>query len=145
MGVWRVEPIDRNGRAGYAAVALCLALVPVHLALLRLTGIPFLVNCTFHELTGLPCMFCGLTRSVQALLRGDVAASLRWHALGPIIFICIAVFGAGCLLAALTGWCIHLTAAGKRAVRVASYAVAALALVYWALRLAGASFAAFPG
>ncbi len=145
MGLLNVEHIDRNGRAGYAAVALSLALVPVCLALVRLTGIPFFVNCTFLEFTGLPCMFCGLTRSMQALLRGDMAASLRWHALGPVVFICCAAFGAGCLIAAATGRCIRLTKAGRRAMRLASYAFAAAVLVYWLLRLSGVPFAAFPG
>jgi len=38
--------------------------------------------CGFKVLTGAPCPGCGMTRSVGALLRGDLAASLRFHPLG---------------------------------------------------------------
>lgn len=34
-------------------------------------------KCTFHELTGYHCPGCGNTRSVKALLRGDIVLSLR--------------------------------------------------------------------
>ena len=39
-------------------------------------GLPPLV-CPFHALTGLPCLTCGATRALAALLRGDLAGSLR--------------------------------------------------------------------
>jgi hypothetical protein len=37
--------------------------------------------CPFHALTGLPCLTCGATRAVEALVRGDAKASLRLHPL----------------------------------------------------------------
>lgn len=34
-------------------------------------------KCAFHEITGYHCPGCGNTRSVKALLRGDIVLSLR--------------------------------------------------------------------
>lgn len=41
-------------------------------------GIP----CAFHASTGLPCPGCGLTRSVMALLHGQVRESVNFHPFG---------------------------------------------------------------
>lgn len=37
--------------------------------------------CHFHQLTGLHCPGCGMTRSLYALLHGDFLAALRMNAL----------------------------------------------------------------
>ncbi len=43
--------------------------------------------CLFHRATGVACPGCGLTRSVAALGRGDLAGSWRWHPLGAILAV----------------------------------------------------------
>ena len=43
-------------------------------------GIP----CALHELTGLRCAGCGLTRAAAALLAGDVAASFAYNPIWPV-------------------------------------------------------------
>jgi hypothetical protein len=49
--------------------------------------------CPFRAMTHLPCPGCGMTRSVAALLHGNLALSFRYHPLGPPL-----VLGAlGCL------------------------------------------------
>ena len=40
------------------------------------------VVCPFRRLTHHACPFCGLTRSVAALLRGNLRESVAWHPLG---------------------------------------------------------------
>ncbi len=37
--------------------------------------------CTFHRLTGRPCLTCGTTRVLLALARGRIAAALAWNPL----------------------------------------------------------------
>ena len=44
-------------------------------------GIP----CILHELTGLDCPGCGMTRAVLALARLDVAAAFGYNAIWPVI------------------------------------------------------------
>lgn len=55
-------------------------------------GVDGPVLCPFRLVTGLPCPFCGMTRSLLALGRGDVAASVALHPLGPMIAV-LAVLG----------------------------------------------------
>ena len=44
--------------------------------------------CGFKRLTGLPCISCRGTRSVQALAAGDVVLSLRYN---PLVLVSIAI------------------------------------------------------
>lgn len=40
--------------------------------------------CGFLWLTGRPCPFCGITRALACLLKGDVALALSFHPLSPL-------------------------------------------------------------
>jgi hypothetical protein len=42
------------------------------------------VLCPFRALTELPCLFCGITRGVSAMLHGDWRSALELHAFSPI-------------------------------------------------------------
>ncbi len=41
--------------------------------------------CMFKNVTGIPCPSCGSTRSVLALMEGDVGAALRLNPLGLLL------------------------------------------------------------
>lgn len=43
--------------------------------------------CLIKHVTGIPCPSCGSTRSVQALLHGDVANALWLNPLGIVLFV----------------------------------------------------------
>lgn len=55
---------------------------------------PFLTNagdtgilrCRFHELTGLSCPTCGMSRSLNAFVHFHFADAFRLHLLGPVIY-----------------------------------------------------------
>jgi hypothetical protein len=51
---------------------------------LSIFSLPVPETCSFLDLTGLPCPGCGLTRSVVAAVRGDMAASWGFHRLGAL-------------------------------------------------------------
>jgi hypothetical protein len=52
------------------------------------TGGPSL--CPFKVITGLPCPGCGLTRSVVALLHGELMTSVYFHPLGtPLVLFLV--------------------------------------------------------
>jgi hypothetical protein len=50
------------------------------------------VLCLFRNLTGLPCVGCGLTRSFCALAKGEAARAFAFHALGPALFAAACVY-----------------------------------------------------
>ncbi|MEO6987269.1 MAG: DUF2752 domain-containing protein [Aquihabitans sp.] len=43
------------------------------------------VSCPSHALTGLDCPGCGSTRSIAALLHGDLATAFDHHLLVPLV------------------------------------------------------------
>jgi uncharacterized protein DUF2752 len=55
-------------------------------------------ECPFFRLTGVPCPGCGLTRACMLLLRGEVQASIRFHAFAPIFLVLIAILITSTLL-----------------------------------------------
>jgi hypothetical protein len=55
-------------------------------------------ECPFFRLTGVPCPGCGLTRACMLLLRGEVQASIRFHAFAPFFLVLIAMMIVATLL-----------------------------------------------
>lgn len=64
----------------------------------------FMVPCLFRAMTTLPCPFCGMTTSFAHLTRGHVAAAIRAHPGGPLLYVVLATTAAYCLIWAATGW-----------------------------------------
>ncbi len=73
MNAWCVQ--SASGRAVQVIAAGVVVAVVIAL------GLPV---CPTATLFGIPCPGCGLTRATLALLRGDVAAALRFH---PLVFV----------------------------------------------------------
>jgi hypothetical protein len=48
-------------------------------------------GCLFHRITGLPCLLCGMTRSLVATAHGHLGEAFQLHLLGPPLFAAIAV------------------------------------------------------
>jgi hypothetical protein len=67
----------RLAAAGMIAAGAVWPLLPVHPQLL----------CPLRTATGIPCPFCGMTRSVVAAVHGDIVASLRFNPGGIIILL----------------------------------------------------------
>ncbi len=63
-------------------VAALLALGFAYAAYLQFGGVP--IPCVFHEITGLKCPGCGVTRMCMALLQGKVSAAF---AANPAVFL----------------------------------------------------------
>lgn len=69
------------------AVVGCLGLVAFGM-ILPFSPIP---PCPLLSYTGVPCPFCGMTRSVRALVRFDLADSIRFQPFGMIAGLCAVV------------------------------------------------------
>jgi hypothetical protein len=68
----------------------------LHIGLLSL-GLPSW-DCPFFKLTGIPCPGCGLSRACLLLLRGEVRASIKFHAFAPVFLVLISILIIGTLL-----------------------------------------------
>jgi len=96
--------LTRGARLARAYGALVFASAVGTILLLGEAG-DFLPLCLFHELTGVSCLTCGLTRSLEAAFHGHLVAALQFHLLGPFILAGLLV---GCLI------CAAETLTGKR-------------------------------
>jgi len=67
----------------YELVWLCVTLVALSMAAAWFAlGLPW-PRCVFHELTGLPCVTCGMTRCAIQFFHGHFFAALKWN---PLVF-----------------------------------------------------------
>jgi len=91
------------GLAGLAAVQLGAAalLAPAGDRVALPDGTPVPGLCLVHEALALDCPLCGMTRSFVALAHGDLAAAVRFHPAGPLLFVAMAVFVAAAAAAAI--------------------------------------------
>lgn len=83
---------------------LALALVPAG-ALAAVTLLPWggWLTGRFRAWTGLPCPFCGGTRALRALIRGDLEAVLYYSPLTLAVAVAAGLWAAWCLTEAATG------------------------------------------
>ena len=73
--------------AGSLAVLAGSFVLRPHAEGLSLFGYRWPFHCWLHETFGLRCALCGMSRSFCSLAHGDIAAALRFHALGPVAFV----------------------------------------------------------
>ena len=75
----RLEP----GEIDYELVWLGASLASLGVAVAWFTlGLPW-PHCVFHDLTGLPCITCGMTRCGIHFFHGHFLAALKWN---PLVF-----------------------------------------------------------
>lgn len=55
-------------------------------------GRPLGGMCLVHNLFGVNCPFCGMTRSFIALTHGHVGQAFGFHPAGPLLFVAMLVF-----------------------------------------------------
>lgn len=92
-------------------------------------------GCLFHRVTGIPCLLCGMTRSLSATAHGRLDEAFRLHLLGPPAFVLVAaltlVLGLELILSRPL-----LPRPGKRSRRILGWGVLGLLVAAWAARLA---------
>ena len=73
-----------SGEVDHELIWLSISVVSLAAAAIWLTlGLPWPV-CAFHQLTGLPCVTCGMTRCAIQFFHGHFLAALKWN---PLIFV----------------------------------------------------------
>ena len=81
----RVQPLA-PGEIDHELIWLSVSLASLGLAAAWLTvGLPW-PHCAFHEITGLPCITCGMTRCGIQFFHGHFLAALKWN---PLVFMAL--------------------------------------------------------
>ena len=91
--------------------------------------------CPLHRMTGIPCLTCGLTRSVCLFARGDWSASLRMHPAGCLAFVGLFVVSLWLAAEAAADRSLAVKARGRLVALVLGLG-GSLAVLGWGARLA---------
>ncbi len=75
--------------SGILAAALIITPTKNESSYLKIGSIPLPDTCIFHNLTGLPCPGCGLSRSIVAAAHGEIINSFSHHLLGLLTLVYI--------------------------------------------------------
>ena len=54
---------------------------------LYLFGIEWSISCALYQNFGIKCALCGLTRSFCSITAGNFSEAIRFHILGPAVFV----------------------------------------------------------
>lgn len=97
----------------------------------ELMGRPLRSACFFRECFGIPCPFCGISRSMVAFAQGRIEMSLRFHPLGPFIALTFAT----CAVCAVVSLLHRDRSTVETALLARAFVLIAIAgLVLWPLR-----------
>lgn len=95
IGQIEAVPIEKHSRKLAALTLASLSLVFLASVVFRPSGAgpsdEYFTVCGFKNMTGLPCPGCGLTHSFCALGKGDLPSAFAFNALGPLLFLALAV------------------------------------------------------
>jgi Protein of unknown function (DUF2752) len=81
MRIARRAPV--LGETNHELIWLTVSLGSLGVAITWFTlGLPW-PRCVFHELTGLPCATCGMTRCAIEFFHGHIFAAFKWN---PLVF-----------------------------------------------------------
>ena len=94
-----------------------------------------ITNCQFHELTGISCPTCGLSRSLHAAVRLNLLQSLQFHATGWLVALGLFASFAFLLAEAISGkkLSIPLLAGKKKWLLIGLFAIW---LISWVINIA---------
>jgi hypothetical protein len=74
------------GESDHELIWLTVSVVSLGLAATWFAlGLPW-PHCLFHDLTGRPCITCGMTRSAIQFFHGNLLAAFQWN---PLVFVAL--------------------------------------------------------
>ena len=97
-------------------------------------GVNPIPPCIFHQVTGLPCPFCGGTRSFAAMAHGNVVGAAHVFPIGPLLFVALVAAVVYCTWAVVTGRRVHLRM-DRRLVQVLTAVAVLMLTASWASKL----------
>ncbi len=103
---------------------------------------PFLTNsgntgilsCRFHQLTGLSCPTCGMSRSLFELTHLHVIESFKMHIFGPVVYVLAILVFLKLSLEIISGTVIKI-GLSSRIVKITFLSIGIMWIVYWLVRM----------
>ena len=123
LRVCRLSP----GEVDHELIWLSVSLLSLGMAAVWLTiGLQW-PRCAFHDMTGLPCITCGMTRCGMQFFHAHFLTALKWN---PLVFVFL------CALAAYDLYALATLAMRTRRLRISLYTHTARTFVRAAVILA---------
>jgi len=141
----KVKKLTSNQRASCWLELIAAISILIAVLVLRYTPAGRYFFCVFHKITGLPCLFCGMTRSLQNCLTGNICEALNFHLFGPLVLLIVVLWGLYRFVCAVSGYCLEINFFPKRIYKIIIISAAILLVIYWALRLLRVQPFVFPG
>ena len=143
--IFQIRKLKKNDRVAYCLVSAVLLAFPIAVLIIMKTPLGHFFGCAFLKITGKPCMFCGMTRSLEFCFKFDYNQALQWHLFGPLFFAGYVLL----LLKYLTGFIFSYTIDIKitkpKTRNMFFYVIGGVVFIYWILRLFNFSYCSFPG
>jgi len=142
--IFTSRKLKRNDRLAYCLISAVLLVFPIAVLILLKTPLGHFFECMFLKITTKPCMFCGITRSLENCIKFDFYRSFQWHLFGPFFFAGYIILFLKYLIGFSAGITIDINTNSKMR-NQSFYIIAGIVFLYWILRLINIPYCAFPG
>jgi len=139
-----IRCLNKNDRVAYYLVSAVLLAFPFAVLGILKTPLGHFFGCAFLRITGKPCMFCGMTRSLGNCIKFNFSNALQWHIFGPVFFAGYIILLIKYLTGSAIGYTIDFKIQEPKTRNMIFYIIGALVFVYWILRLLNVPFFIFP-
>lgn len=103
---------------------------------------PYLTNsgstgyfgCSFHQLTGLSCPTCGMSRSLFELSQFNILQSFKMHLFGPVIYLLAVILFVKISIELITGSTLKFEINSK-VIKRTFIAIGVIWIIYWLARM----------
>jgi len=132
-----LRPSDKKAirlRLLLSSLLLCGLLIFSLFQFKQLDGIINGPLCLFRRLTGKPCLFCGLSRSLLNSFRLNLRDAFLFHFAGVFVFFAVIALAINTYVEAFTGKKVHIVLSGKGR-RIIAFCAVILLLSQWLYKL----------
>lgn len=91
-------------------------------------------GCSFHQLTGLSCPTCGMSRSLYELSQFNILQSFKMHLFGPVIYLLAVVLFVKLSIEVITGSTLKFEINSK-VIKRTIVAFGVIWVIYWLARM----------
>jgi len=133
--LFRINKISSNERAACWLELIIAMSIFLSVLVLRYTPAGRFFFCVFHKTTNLPCVFCGITRSLHQCMLLNFAPALNFHLLGPLLFFVLILRGSYNLFCVTVGYSLSSNFVSKKNKKIIFFTIIIFSIFYWILRL----------